>query len=228
MGRDRRRYPRVGTTLAVSVEATGSRWHGKTVDLSPYGVKVTQPPTPLKLAPGSSVRLELSLPDSGTPLCLTASVVRTASDGIALNFVNLEAAHFERLKALVDSLLESLATGAPSAGVSVKMVRERRKSTRIDAALDISFEAEKPYDWNGKTINLSPYGVKVNLAASSIRPLEGTSVQLQLVAPKAPPPIALKGMVWRREPKSTILLFVDLRREELERLKSLVESLEPA
>jgi hypothetical protein len=225
MGRDRRRYPRVGVTLDVTVAAPGSHWQGKTVDLSPYGVKVTSPAPSVKLPPGSSVRLQLALPDGDSPLSLTATVVRTALDGVALNFVNLEAQHFERLKNLVDALLASLTNGSEHVGMQVRVMKERRKHPRIDAELDIAFEAEKPYDWRGKTINLSPFGVKVGLPASAIRPSEGTSVQLRLAAPDAPSPMAVKGMVWRREPKTTTLLFVDLGREEIERLKALVESL---
>jgi len=224
MGPDRRRYPRAGVTLDVTLEAAGRHWQGKTVDLSPYGVKVTSPAMPVKLPPKSSVQLQLALPDSEPPLSLTATVVRTDRDSIVLNFTNLGTRHFERLKNVVDLLLQNLSTGPTQLGVSVKVVKERRNTPRVDAALDISFDAEKPYDWRGKTVNLSPYGVKVGLPASAIRPTEGTSVQLRLVGPD-PPPIAVKGMVWRREPKSTTLLFVDLGRAELERLKGLVESL---
>ena len=105
-------------------------------------------------------------------------------------------------------------------------MKERRKAPRTDAALDISFEAEKPYDWRGKTVNLSPFGVKVALPASAIRPSEGTSLQLRLGAPDNGPPISLKGMIWRREPKSTTLIFVELDREQLEHLRGLVDSLQ--
>ena len=226
MGRDRRRYPRVGVTLDVIVDGAGAHWQGKTVDLSPYGVKITLPPSSVKLPPGASVQLRLALPDPHPPLSLTASVIRTDRDGVGLNFVELGSEHFEHLKNLVDSLIQTLSDGPARVGVSVKVLKERRRSERVEAELDISFEAEKPYDWRGKTLNLSPYATKVNLPASTIRPSEGTSVQLRLVAPDAASPIGLKGMVWRREPKSTTLLFVDLGREELERLKTLVQSLQ--
>lgn len=226
MVRDRRRHPRAGITLDVVVDGAGAHWQGKTVDLSPYGVKITLPPSSVKLPPGTSVQLRLVLPDPDPPLSLTARVIRTDRDGVALNFVELGSEHFERLKNLVDSLLQNLSSGPARVGVSVRVLKERRKCARVDAELDISFDAEKPYDWCGKTLNLSPFATKVNLPASAIRPSEGTSVQLRLVAPDEPAPIGLKGMVWRREPKSTTLLFVDLGREELERLKALVQSLQ--
>ena len=226
MGRDRRRYPRVGVTLGVIVDGAGALWQGKTVDLSPYGVKITLPPSSVNLPPGTSVQLRLALADPEPPLSLTASVIRTDRDGVALNFVELGSEHFERLKKLVDSLIRGLSNGPARVGVSVRILKERRTCHRADAELDISFDAEKPYDWRGKTLDLSPYATKVNLPASAIRPSEGTSVRLRLVAPDEPAPIGLKGMVWRREPKSTTLLFVDLGREELERLKALVQSLQ--
>jgi hypothetical protein len=152
-------------------------------------------------------------------------VVRTDRDGIALCFEDLDAGHFERLKALVDSLLEHLSEGPARLEVSVKPVKERRRVPRAEAELDIRFDAEKPYDWRGKTINLSPYGVRVALPASAIRPSEGTSVKLELSAPPDPAPLSIRGMVWRREPKSTILIFVELGREQVERLRNLVEFL---
>lgn len=225
MGQDRRRYPRVGVTLDVEVHAEGSHWKGKTVDLSPYGVKVTGPAGALKLSKGSTLELRLALPGVESPVALTASVVRIDRDGIALNFVDLGADHFDRLKKLVDSLLESVSNGPARLGVNVRVLKERRKSLRVNAELDICFDAAKPYDWRGKTINLSPFGVKVNQPASAIRPSEGTSVQLRLATPDVPSSMSLKGMVWRREPKSTILVFVDLHREEIDRLRALVESL---
>ena len=213
----RRRYPRVGVALDVTVEAANRRWQGKTVDLSPYGVKVALPTDAAKLARGASLQLSVDLRDGDIPLSLTASIVRADRNGIAFNFADLQDQQFERLKAFVDLLLESL---------SLRPAKDRRRAPRTDAGLDISFAAEKPYDWRGKTVNLSPFGVKVALPASAIRPSEGTSLQLRLGAPDNGPPISLKGMVWRREPKSTALIFVELNREQLEHLRALVESLQ--
>ncbi len=229
MGRDRRRYARVGVALDISVEAAGRRWDVQTVDLSPYGVKVALPPNGgIKLPTGTAIQIRLAVPDEDSPLALTASVVRTDRDGIALCFEHLEAGYFERVKAVVDSLLGRVGEGPAGLEVSLKPVRERRKVPRTDAQLDIAFDADKPYDWRGKTIDLSPYGVKVALPASAIRPSMGTSVNLQLTAPDSGEALALKGMVWRREPKSTVLVFVELHREQMERLKDLVAFLQAA
>ena len=128
MGRDRRRYPRVGVALDISVEAAGRRWDGKTVDVSPYGVKVALPADGgIKLPPGTTIQLRLVLPDDNAPLALAARVVRTDRDGIALCFEHLAAGYFERLKAAVDSLLEHLSDGPARLEVSVKPAKERRR-----------------------------------------------------------------------------------------------------
>ncbi|MBI3031066.1 MAG: PilZ domain-containing protein [Candidatus Rokubacteria bacterium] len=107
------------------------------------------------------------------------------------------------------------------------MGRDRRRYPRVGVALDISVEVAGRR-WDAKTVDLSPYGVKVALPASAIRPSEGTSVNLQLTVPDSADPLSIKSMVWRREPKSTILIFVELHREQLERLKGLVELLQAA
>lgn len=222
MGRDRRRYPRVGVTLDIVMRTGGREWPGRTVDLSPFGVKVALPVGAPKPDRGARLEIRFALPDGTAPLSLAASVVRIDRDGVALNFVEPEESEFKHLKDFVDLLLENLGEGAARLAVSVRPVKERRRGPRVDAALPVSFEAEKPYDWRGKTVNLSPFGVKVDLPASAIRPAEGTSVRLRL---DTPDPIRIKGMVWRREPKATALIFVDLAREEIERLRALVEAL---
>ena len=225
MGRDRRRYPRVGVALDICVEALGTQWHAKTVDLSPRGVKVALPANLVEFPPGTTAELRLALPDGRSPLAFTASVIRTDPDGTALKFDHLGDEHFQRLKDLVDSLLQNLSDGPARVGVSVRPVKDRRKAPRIDVELDINLDAEKPHYWQGKTINLSPFGVKVALPASAGQPPWGSSVQVRLAATNGRPPISVKGIVWRREPDSTALLLVELGREQLEHLKALVESL---
>ena len=223
MGRDRRRYPRVGVELSIAIEAAGSQWLGKTVDLSPYGVKVALPANSVSLPPGTRVELKLALPDQQSALSLTASVVRTEPYGISLNFIDLGAQHFARLKDVVDSLLQSRSSGPARVGA----LKDRRKSRRVEAELDIRFDAEQPYGWRGsKIVNLSPFGVKVALPGTAIQPAWGTSVRLHLTGPNGQPPVSVKGIVWRREPQSMALMFVELGREQLERLKALVESVQ--
>ena len=86
------------------MKTAGMVWPGRTLNLSPYGVKVAFDEA-LRFLPETNIRLQLALPDHGSPLALTASVVRLDDDGIALNFVDPEENTFRRLKAFVDSLL---------------------------------------------------------------------------------------------------------------------------
>lgn len=106
MAHDRRRYPRATVRLAVTLEAESSQWHAKTLNLSPYGVKVASVVQVQPLRPGSSVQLRVALPDQDTPLALPASVVRTDPDGVALKFESPGDSEFRRVKDLVDSLLQ--------------------------------------------------------------------------------------------------------------------------
>ena len=208
MGKDRRRYPRVAVELEASIETSGIRWQGKTVVLSPYGAKVSLSPHPLMPPLGRSVEARLALPgEDSSPLM--AQVLRVDPDGIALNFLTQGAPACERIKDLVDS----------------RSVKDRRRAPRADAELDITLDAEMPRCWQGtyKTVNVSTTGVKVAWPATGAQPSWGTGVQLQLAGPDGQPPIWVKGIVWRREPDSTAFLFVELTREQVERLKALVE-----
>jgi hypothetical protein len=87
----------------VTLEASGQHLPGKTLNVSPYGAKVSLSGEPVPLAPGLNIGLRLTLPDGY--LFLDAVVVRTDPDGVALNFDTLEAGQFQRLKGFVDTLL---------------------------------------------------------------------------------------------------------------------------
>lgn len=103
MGEDRRCYPRACRALDVTLDAAGRQRRGKTVNLSPFGAKVALSGNSVPLAPRTNIGVRLTLPDG--ELSVTAMVVRTDPDGVALNFGSLEARQFQRLKDLVDSLL---------------------------------------------------------------------------------------------------------------------------
>ena len=226
MKRDRRRYPRVGVALRVQVQAGDHRWTGTTVDVGPYGIKLTGPASDIALPPGSRAQVQVVLPDGQPPISLTASIVRSDAGGIALNVVNIEAVEFARLRQFVDRTLQQLSSGTEVPGSPATAVKDRRRSRRVNAALDIRLrDPEQPHGWRGKTIDLSESGVKVAFPDMPIRPSWGSGIQVQLSGPDGHPPLSVKGIVWRREPESMSVLFVELGRQELERLKTLVNSL---
>lgn len=106
MGDDRRRHPRASVNLDVEVEAAGNQWSGKTVDLSPFGVKVASRGHLATLSPGARAQVLLTLGDREAPLSLSAKVVRADPDGVALDFESPDARQFQRLKSFVDALLQ--------------------------------------------------------------------------------------------------------------------------
>jgi hypothetical protein len=212
--------------LDAFVEVLGIHWQAKTVDVSPYGAKVALPTYPVELSRGLMAELRLALADGDPPLAIRARVVRTDPDGIVLNFVNLGGVSFARLKDLADSLLGSLPIDPAPAGGKVGVMKDRRRARRTEVALEINFDGDMPHYWRGRTVDLSPFGVKVAWPPTAVQPLWGTGVRLRIASPNGQPPISLKGIVWRRESESVVLLFVEMRQEERERLKVLLERLQ--
>jgi hypothetical protein len=87
----------------LTVETPGGPWHGKTMNLSPVGVKVAPLRQPLLLPTGTSVQIRFPTHDRANPFSLAASVVRADNDGIAFSFDNVGAHEFKRIKSLVDT-----------------------------------------------------------------------------------------------------------------------------
>ncbi len=106
MSKERRRYPRAAVEFNLTVETPGGSWQGKTMNLSPVGVKVAPLRQPLLLPAGTSVQIRFPTHDRGNPFSLPASVVRADPDGIAFKFGDVGAQEFKRIKSLVDSNLQ--------------------------------------------------------------------------------------------------------------------------
>ena len=95
-----RRYPRVRAAWKVIIEMPGSRPRmRKTVDVSPFGVKVRLNE---RLPDGAPARLRLSTPD-GQPLSLNAIVRRHDAEGPVFIFIGVGEEETMRLKSLVDT-----------------------------------------------------------------------------------------------------------------------------
>ena len=135
---NKRRYPRLGKSLDLTVEAAGTRWEGKAAGLSLYGMKVSPPEQPVHLSQGDTVHLRLPLPNQGSPLSLTASVVRTDADGIALSFLDLVEEQAQRLQEFVDSLLLQEMQKAEEQ----KMMPEKRSETPSDTSSEQDISQE--------------------------------------------------------------------------------------
>jgi len=106
MTETRPKYPRLGVALDVTVEAGGTQWRGRMINLSPDAVKIRWPGEPAQLKPGTDVRLRFALPDREFPFWLAASVAQTSPQSTVLWFVDPDDQQFRRLKDLLDSLLQ--------------------------------------------------------------------------------------------------------------------------
>jgi len=97
---DLRRYPRVRVAWKVVIDVPGSRPRmQRTVDVSPFGVKVGWDGA---LPNGLPARLRFAAPDR-QPLELRAGILRVDADGSVFVFVGVDDALLARIKALVDS-----------------------------------------------------------------------------------------------------------------------------
>jgi hypothetical protein len=97
---DLRRYPRARVAWKVIIETPGSRPRmRKTVDVSPFGVKVRQDE---RLPEGAPASLRFSAPDR-RPLQMNAIVLRSDPEGPVFVFVGVSEAELTRMKSLVDS-----------------------------------------------------------------------------------------------------------------------------
>ena len=99
---DRRRAARAPVDVPVRVtEDGGTEWEGRSVDISPFGIKVRSSHTGPS---GPVVTLAFGLPDDGPTIRTRALVVRQ-HETYAYYFVNLSDENFRRLTVLVQRLL---------------------------------------------------------------------------------------------------------------------------
>ena len=143
MVKERRRYPRAGVEFNITVETPGGPWQGRTMNLSPVGIKIAPLRHPLLLPVGTSVQIRFPTDDREPPFSLPATVHRADPDGIAFSFGNVGAQEFKRLKSLVDSnlqqewqeLLQQIEAQSPAATVR-SLGGDRSELERWQALLD--------------------------------------------------------------------------------------------
>ena len=100
---DRRKYARMPMDVPASLtDFRSGAWEGRTMDVSPFGVKVALPDADSSIKGGDSLRLKFAPADGGASISALVSVVRADAGSVAVAFVNLEMDAFRRLSALVD------------------------------------------------------------------------------------------------------------------------------
>jgi hypothetical protein len=101
---DQRRYARARVAWKIMIETPGSRPRiRKTVDISPFGVRVRLDE---RFQQGAPARLRLSAP-GGPPLQFNAVVLRIDAAGPVFVFVGVSDGDVTRMKSLVDSYQQS-------------------------------------------------------------------------------------------------------------------------
>jgi len=101
------------------------------------------------------------------------------------------------------------------------MGQDQRRYPRARIGLDVSVEAAG-CQWQGKAIDLSPYGVKVTSPTPSVHVAPSMRVGLQLAPPDEGLPLSLLGTVVRVDSDGIALNFDPLADCEFQRLKNLV------
>lgn len=104
---ERRRYRRVEVAWDVTVESGPRiRHQGEMVSFGPFGMKVRLGEDTPGPPEGSIVRLEFTPRPEGQVISVRGVVCRVDADGLAITLINLSHQEFDRLKSLVDALLD--------------------------------------------------------------------------------------------------------------------------
>ena len=103
------------------------------------------------------------------------------------------------------------------------MGRDLRRYPRAGIGLDVTVEAAG-CQWQGKAVDLSPYGVKVASPPRAVHVVPSMRVGLRLAPPDEALPLSLSGTVVRVDSDCIALNFDPLADCEFQRLKNLVGS----
>lgn len=103
------------------------------------------------------------------------------------------------------------------------MGQDQRRYPRASTGLDVTVETAG-CQWQGKAVDLSPYGVKVAPPAQSVHVLPGMCVRLRFAPRDEALPFSLSGTVVRVDSDGIALNFDPLGDSEFQRLKNLVGS----
>jgi hypothetical protein len=201
-GRDRRGAPRARADWPVRLE-TFERGiiEGRVLDISTSGVRVR---APADLPVGAAVTLRITLPRGAERLEVVARVARRDPDGLALDFIGMPETEARRVEPLV-------------AGWDA-----RRRAPRASRPLPITIRMPRGGSGEGKTLDLSPFGARVETDLA-LHP--GDTARLELLPDGGDEPLRLPAVVWSTTDRGPIFVFVNLRSGEFDRLNRLVRRL---
>lgn len=126
-----------------------------------------------------------------------------------------------QLEMLLDFLEAGVLTGRFAEELSVP---NRRRYPRVKAALDITMEDLAGDRWEGQSVDLSPFGVKVRSVAK-LDP--GRIVRLSFAMAAGEARISVLSLLVRRDADGQAFAFVNLTSPDFTRLRQFVDSCLP-
>lgn len=99
---------------------------------------------------------------------------------------------------------------------------DTRRFPRLEAQWDVTVETPGRRAQKGRLSGLNPFGAKLHPRSKQSVPAEGATLQIHLAPPDGEPPMAIKGLVWRKDRDGLAIVFVNLSSSDFVRLKKLV------
>jgi PilZ domain-containing protein len=203
---DRRRDERVRVNWSARVETRETVVEGRVVDLSITSVRIRAHGRPVEIPVGTHAALTLHFPgpdDRFEVLSLSATVARTALDGVALTFSGLPDPAGRWVKTRLLS------------------VEARRRSPRARVGLPIELRVGSDAPVAGETLDVSAFGARVR---SALALKSGDRLELRLPLDPGKPPLKLPALVWECTGDEAVLVFANLPEREFNRLGDYVMS----
>jgi hypothetical protein len=204
---DRRRDERVRVNWSARIETTETVVEGRVVDLSITSVRIrTASGRPVEIPVGAHATLTLTFPgtdDRFEVLSLSAVIVRSALDGIALTFAGLPDPAGRWVKTRLLS------------------VEARRRSPRARVGLPVELRVGSDAPVPGETLDVSAFGARVR---SSLALKSGDRLELRLGLDADKPPLKLPALVWESSGDEAVLVFANLPERDFNRLGDYVMS----
>ncbi|MEK7363894.1 MAG: response regulator [candidate division NC10 bacterium] len=190
----------------------------------------------LTVSPPDAILLEMYLPGmSGLEFLRVLSERRQQLPVVAMSGVVSEAEARQSLKlGAVEFLPKPLGLG--QLGVVLDFLElhvltrrftedvmrvNQRRYPRVEVSLEVQVEKPAAGLFDGRVVDLSPFGVKVRSAAD-VEP--GGTVRLSFTPPDGEPLISVLSLLVRRDPDGHAFTFVNLTNPDFLRLKKFVDS----
>ncbi len=124
----------------------------------------------------------------------------------------------DQVELLLDLLETQLLTGRFAEEMPTV---NRRRHPRAKVSLEVVVEDRKGRRWQGQSVDLSPFGVKLR-SKGTVQP--GSTARLSFDPPGGDGPITVLALMVRTDPDGQAYTFVNLANADFARLKTFVDS----